>query len=117
MFKFNVCNCKSEIIEICQSLCEDNLLISKIIEYLLQIWICCVPYEEKNNIKYASLTPLIGSCILSEIFLNNTTATTEQIFKDQFEKIYCVLLLRVSSTLSNTMPFPKSKVFVIKLKI
>ena len=108
MFKFNFC--KSEMIEICQSLCEDSLLISKIIEHLLQIWIRCIPYEEKNNIKYATLTPLIGTCILSEIFLNNTTATTEQIFIDQFEKIYCVLLLRVSSTLSTIMPFPNTKV-------
>lgn len=98
------------MIDICQNLCEDNQLISDIIEHLLQIWHRCLPYEEKNNVKYASITPLIGTCILNEIFSNNTTQNTEQVFNLNFEKLFSVLLIRVSSTLSNVMPYPKAKV-------
>ncbi len=101
------------MIDICQVLCEDSQLIGNILDHLLQIWNRCLPYEEKANIKYASLTPLIGTCILSEIFSSNTTSATEQVFKENFEKIFCALLLRVSSTLSNVMPYPKSKVLNI----
>lgn len=55
------------------------------------------------------MTPLIGTCILSEIFSNNTTANTEQVFNQNFEKIFSALMVRISSTLSNQMPIPKSK--------
>jgi hypothetical protein len=58
------------------------------------------------------MTPLIGTCILTEIFSNNTTASTEQVFNQNFEKIFSALTVRVSSTLSNLMPIPKSKVVV-----
>ena len=97
------------MVDICQNLCEDSKLIQSIIDHLLQIWNRCLPYEEKNGTRYATLTPLIGTCILSEIFSNNTTAETEKVFKDNFEKIFCALFLRVSSTLSNVMPYPKGK--------
>ena len=99
------------MIDICQCLCEDSQLTFEIINHILQIWNRCLPYEEKNNVKYATLTPLIGTCILTELFSNNTTANTEQIFNQNFEKIFSALLVRVSSTLNNQMPFPKSKVF------
>ncbi len=99
------------MIDICQCLCEDSQLTFEIINHILQIWNRCLPYEEKNNVKYATLTPLIGTCILSELFSNNTTANTEQVFNQNFEKIFSALLVRVSSTLNNQMPFPKSKVF------
>ena len=101
------------MVYICQTLCEDSQLISDIFEHLLQIWNTCLPYEERNNLKYTSLTPLIGTCILSEIFSNNTTANTEQVFNSNFEKIFCSLLVRVASTLSNVMPFPKSKASIL----
>jgi len=55
------------------------------------------------------MTPLIGTCILSEIFSNNTTASTEQVFNQNFEKIFSSLMVRISSSLSNQMPIPKSK--------
>jgi hypothetical protein len=55
------------------------------------------------------MTPLIGTCILSEIFSNNTTANTEQVFNQNFEKIFSSLMVRISSSLSNQMPIPKSK--------
>lgn len=97
------------MVGICQTLCEDSKLIQSIIDHLLQIWNRCLPYEEKNGTRYATLTPLIGTCILSEIFSNNTTADTEKVFKENFEKIFCALFLRVSSTLSNVMPYPKGK--------
>lgn len=63
------------------------------------------------------MTPLIGTCILSELFSNNTTANTEQVFNQNFEKIFTALMMRVSSTLSNQMPIPKSKVIDLKLNI
>ena len=97
------------MIDICHSLCEDSKLISNIIEHLLQVWNRCLPYEEKNGTKYASLTPLIGTCILSEIFSNNTTEATEVVFKESFPKIFSALFMRISSTLSNVMPYPKGK--------
>jgi hypothetical protein len=78
-------------------------------DHLLQIWNRCLPYEEKNNTKYASITPLVGSCILTEIFSTNTTESTEKVFNENFEKIFSALLIRVSSSLSNVMPYPKSK--------
>ena len=95
--------------DICQNLCEESPLINDIIDHLLQIWTRCLPYEEKNNTKYASITPLIGTCILNEIFSTNTTESTEKVFNDNFEKIYSALLIRVSSSLANVMPYPKSK--------
>jgi hypothetical protein len=55
------------------------------------------------------MTPLIGTCILSEIFSNNTTANTEQVFNQNFEKIFSSLMVRISSSLSNQMPIPKAK--------
>lgn len=97
------------MIDICQSLCEDSKLIDGIIEHLLQVWNRCLPYEEKNGTKYASLTPLIGTCILSEIFSNNGTEATETVFKESFAKIFSALFMRVSSTLANVMPYPKGK--------
>lgn len=103
------------MVDICQNLCEDDKLISDILDHLLQIWNRCLPYEEKTNVKYASMTPLIGTCILNEIFTNNTTAATEQVFNQNFEKLFSALLVRVSSTLSNVMPYPKSKVFLFFL--
>lgn len=63
------------------------------------------------------MTPLIGTCILSELFSNNTAANTEQVFNQNFEKIFTALMMRVSSTLSNQMPIPKSKVIDLKLKL
>ena len=98
------------MVEICQCLCEDEKLISEILDHLLQIWNRCLPYDEKANVKYASITPLIGTCVLSEIFANNTTASTEQVFNQNFEKLFSALLVRTSSTLNNVMPYPKSKV-------
>jgi len=104
------------MIDICQNLCEDDKLIGNILDHLLKIWTACLPYEEKANVKYATITPLIGTCILKELFANNTTAATEQVFNDNFEKLFSNLLVRVSSTLSNVMPYPKSKVhFVLTL--
>ncbi|RNA34035.1 Maestro heat-like repeat-containing family member 1, partial [Brachionus plicatilis] len=95
--------------EICQSLCEDSQLINDIIDHLLQIWTRCLPYEEKNGSKYASITPLIGTCILNEIFSNNVTESTEKVFEDNFEKIFSALFIRISNSLSNLMPQPKPK--------
>jgi hypothetical protein len=83
--------------------------VADIIEHILQIWNRCLPYEEKSNVKYASVTPLVGTCILNEIFLNNTTANTEQVFNQLFEKLFSALLVRVASTLGNVMPYPKGK--------
>lgn len=97
------------MIDICQCLCEDDKLVKDILEHLLQIWNRCLPYDEKIGVKYASITPLIGTCILNELFANNTTAATEQVYNQNFEKIFSALLVRVSSTLSNVMPYPKSK--------
>lgn len=93
--------------EICQSLCEDSKLVDEIIDHLLQIWTRCLPYEEKNGSKHASVTPLVGSCILYELFSNNQTESTEKIFIDNFEKLFSALLIRISNTLSNIMPQPK----------
>lgn len=95
--------------EVCQSLCEDSQLINDIIDEILQIWTRCLPYEEKNGLKYASITPLIGTCILNEIFSNNLTESTEKIFADNFEKIFSALLIRISNSLSNIMPQAKLK--------
>lgn len=111
---------KRETIDICQSLCEDSQLISDILDFILQLWNRCLPFEEKSNVKYASLTPLIATSILNEIFSNNTTANTEQVFNRNFEKIFSAILVRTASTLSNVMPIPKSKVntylFIYQLK-
>lgn len=84
------------MVEICQSLCEDSQLVSDVIDHLLQIWNRCLPYEEKTNIKYASITPLIGTCILNEIFSNNSVSSTEKVFNDNFEKLFCALLVKKS---------------------
>jgi maestro heat-like repeat-containing protein family member 1 len=84
-------------------------LTNNIIEHILLIWNRCIPYEEKSNAKYTSLTPLVATCILSELFSNNTTPATEQIFNNNFEKLYSSLLVRVASTCGNLMPFPKTK--------
>lgn len=94
--------------EICQSLCEDSKLIGDIIDHLLQIWTRCLPYEERNGSKYASITPLVGSCILYELFSNNQTESTEKVFVDNFEKLFSALLIRISNSLSNIMPQPKA---------
>lgn len=102
-------NSLRDMVDICQSLCEDSKLIQEIIDHLLQVWNRCIPYEEKSGSKYASLTPLIGTCILNEIFSNNTTPETEEVFKKNFEKIFCALMLRISSTLGTIMPYPKGK--------
>lgn len=102
-----------DIIDICQSLCEDSQLVGDILDHVLQLWNRCMPYEEKNGIKYASLTPLIATCILTEIFSNNSNGATEQVFVKNFEKLFTSLLVRVSSTLNTTMPYPKSKVCLI----
>ena len=98
------------MIDVCQNLCEDDKLIGNILDHLLKIWVACLPYDEKANVKYASITPLIGTCILKELFANNTTAATEQVFNGNFEKLFSNLLVRVSSTMSNVMPYPKTKV-------
>ncbi|CAF0812872.1 unnamed protein product [Brachionus calyciflorus] len=101
--------CNKEMTEICQNLCEDSPLINNLLDHLLQIWTRCLPYEEKNMTKYASITPLVGTCILNEIFSTNATESTEKVFNDNFEKIFSALVIRVSSSLSNVMPYPKSK--------
>lgn len=49
------------MVDICQNLCEDEKLIGNILDHLLKIWTACLPYDEKANIKYASITPLIGN--------------------------------------------------------
>jgi hypothetical protein len=46
---------------------------------------------------------------LTELFSNNTTEETDKVFKDNFEKIFSALLLRLASTLNNQMPNPKAK--------
>ena len=97
------------MIDICQSISEDSKLVNDIIDHVLQIWSRCLPYEERLNVKYASLTPLIGTCLLTEIFSNNSTEETEKVFKSEFEKIFSALLLRLASTLNNVMPVPKAK--------
>ena len=97
------------MIDICRTLSEDSQLVKDIIEHVLQIWNRCLPYEEKLNVKYASLTPLISTCFLTEIFSQNQTEETEKIFKENFEKIFTALLLRIASTLDNQMPIPRSK--------
>ncbi len=97
------------MIDICQSLCEESDLISNILEHLLQIWNRCLPYEEKAGVKYASITPIVGTCILNELFANNTTATTEQVYNKNFEKLFSALLIRAASTLTCAMPYPKAK--------
>jgi hypothetical protein len=97
------------MIDICQTLCEESDLISNILEHLLQIWNRCLPYEEKAGVKYASITPIVGTCILNELFANNTTAPTEQVYNKNFEKLFGALLIRTASTLNCTMPYPKSK--------
>jgi hypothetical protein len=61
------------------------------------------------NTKYTSLTPLVGSCLLTEIFKQNTAPNTEQVLKKNFEKIFSALLLRIASTLDNQMPFARNK--------
>ena len=99
-----------DTIDICQNLCEDSQLINEILEFILQLWNRCLPYEEKNGMRFASLTPLIATSILTEIFSNNTTANTEQVFNKNFEKTFSALLVRTASTLSSSMPIPKSKV-------
>lgn len=106
-----------DTIDICQNLCEDSQLISDILEFILQLWNRCLPYEEKNGMKLASLTPLIATSILNEIFSNNTTANTEQVFNKNFEKIFSAMLIRTASTLGTSMPIPKSKVSNINLFI
>lgn len=98
------------MVDICQHLCEDSQLIRDILDHLLQIWNRCLPYEEKNSQKYASITSLIGTCILNEIFSNNTTSNTEVVFNENFEKLFSALLIRVASSISNIMPYPVSKV-------
>jgi hypothetical protein len=97
------------MIDICQSITEDSKLVSDIIEHILQIWSRCLPYEERMNTKYATMTPLIGTCLLTELFSNNSTPETEQVFKRDFEKIFSALLLRLASSLNNQMPVPKAK--------
>ena len=97
------------MIEICQSITEDSKLVGDIIDHILQIWSRCLPYEERLNIKYASITPLIGTCLLTELFSNNNTEETDVVVKANFEKIFSALLLRLSSSLNNQMPIPKAK--------
>ncbi len=61
------------------------------------------------NVKHTSLTPLVGTCLLTEIFTHNSNANTEQVFKKNFEKIFSALLLRIASTLDNQMPLTRNK--------
>ena len=61
------------------------------------------------NTKYAAIIPLCGTCLLTEIFTNNTNTNTEQVLIKNFEKIFSALSLRVASTLNTQMPLARSK--------
>lgn len=94
-----------DTIDICQSLCEEPNLLTDIIETILKMWSRCLPYEEKGDIKYATVTPLIGTAILNELFSNfKKESNTDENFKFNFEKIFVALIIRIASTIGNQMP-------------
>ena len=97
------------MIDICKSLSEDGQLVDDIIVHILQIWSRCVPFEERNGIKYTSITPLVGSCLLIELFNNSENEKTIEVYEKNFEKILTAILIRIASTINNQMPPPKGK--------
>jgi hypothetical protein len=69
------------------------------------MWSRCLPYEDKGDIKYATVTPLVGTAILNELFSNfKRESNTDENFKFNFEKIFVALIIRTASTIGNQMP-------------
>ena len=67
-----------------------------------------MPYEEKGNVKYFSLKPLVSTYLVNEIFLNNTNQNTQLVFKKYYEKLYGNVLIRVANSISNVFPDHKA---------
>jgi len=101
--------CNNDMIDICKSLSEDAQLVDEIIVHILQIWSRCVPFEERNGVKYTAITPLVGTCLLIELFTHAETQATQDIFDKNFEKIFTAVIIRIASTIDNQMPLPKGK--------
>ena len=94
-----------DLIDICQTLAEEGQLVDDISNHIVQLWSRTLPYEEKSGIKFATITPLVANCILNELFVNVTSVEAEHVLTRNFERFFSAILIRIASTIGNTMPF------------